>query len=388
MSALRRAPSGQGPSLAAWHRLLARAHEDAPSRLAAGLRGLVGEGTLHFHRSGREALRATFVTLAARSSRDEVIVPAYTCYSVAAAAVAAGLRVRLVDVDANGQIDRASLAKLPLERAAAIVVCNLFGIAEPVSDLRAIARSHAVALVDDAAQSLGARDTNGEPAGGRGDAGILSFGRGKPLSAMGGGAVLWCVDPPEAPRVPQASRWGGTLAALAGSIALWPPLFTIAASIPSLHVGETPFEPNFERGSISAASLALAAALVDDVASEGRERDALVARFSARLEPASAFTRVAPAGDAACVSTRIVLRARDAEGRREALRALSAMGVGESAFYPASLDAVPALRAHLADSAAMPGAADLARRILTLPANGRSRGKRIDPLIAALRGVR
>ena len=63
-------------------------------------------------------------------------MPAYTCYSVPAAVVAAGMRVRLVDVDSRGCIDRDDLARQPLESTAAVIVCNLFGLAEPIRDIR------------------------------------------------------------------------------------------------------------------------------------------------------------------------------------------------------------------------------------------------------------
>ena len=131
-----------------------------------------------------------FSQLAALSDRDEIWVPGYTCFSIPAAAVAAGLRVRLVEIGLDGRIDPNALARMPLERAAALVVSNLFGVPEPVARLREITNSRGVALVDDAAQSLGARSAEG-PVGTRGEVGILSFGRGKPLSALGGGALAW-----------------------------------------------------------------------------------------------------------------------------------------------------------------------------------------------------
>ena len=74
---------------------------------------------LTLHRSGREALRVAFTQLAATTHRDEIAIPAYSCFSIPAAAVAAGLRVRLIDVDAKGQIARTSLEDVPLERIAA-----------------------------------------------------------------------------------------------------------------------------------------------------------------------------------------------------------------------------------------------------------------------------
>ena len=63
-----------------------------------GLLELLGPVCLTLHASGREALRVAFSQLAALKNRDEIWVPGYTCFSIPAAAVAAGLRVRLVEI--------------------------------------------------------------------------------------------------------------------------------------------------------------------------------------------------------------------------------------------------------------------------------------------------
>ncbi len=180
------------------------------------------------------------------------MLPAYTCFSVPAAAVAAGLRVRLVDVTAEGRIDAEALAKLPLERAAAVVACNLFGFAEPLAPIARATREAGARLVDDAAQAFGAEASDGK-AGGRGDLGILSFGRGKPLSALGGGALV-VEQTGGAEPGPQPTP-GGRLRALASALAydaaLSPRVFGWLAAVPGLGIGETPFEPQFARGGIS-----------------------------------------------------------------------------------------------------------------------------------------
>jgi len=137
------------------------------------------------HCSGREALRVAFMELAASTHRREVAIPAYSCFSIPAAAVAAGLRIRLVDIEDSGQIARASLEGVPLEQVAAVVVTNLFGVPEPIANLAELAREAGAGVIDDAAQTLGGISKEG-PVGARADIGILSFGRGKPVSALGG----------------------------------------------------------------------------------------------------------------------------------------------------------------------------------------------------------
>ena len=57
-----------------------------------------GSAGISFFPSGRAALYHALIDWK-RDGRDTVVVPAYTCWSVAASVVRAGLRVRAVDVD-------------------------------------------------------------------------------------------------------------------------------------------------------------------------------------------------------------------------------------------------------------------------------------------------
>lgn len=333
--------------------------------------------------SGREALRRAFVALAETRERPEVVIPAYTCYSVAAAAVAAGVKVRLVDVTATGAIDIGALERLPLERAAAVVVCNLFGVPEPVEATRRVIDRAGGALVDDAAQTLGAQTEEG-PVGGRGDVGILSFARGKPLAAMGGGALVWREAPAApAPMLPTPHKLRAAAVALAHDLALAPFAFGWIAALPGLHVGETRFEPEFSHEGLSGEALVLMGAKLEtldaDNARRRRHAETLAARIRAetRFEPI-----VAPDGQG--VYPRLALRAPDAASRDAALDALTRQGAGASAMYPRSLDALAVLASHRVGREPCPAARDLAERILTVPALVDAEGRRGTQIVAAL----
>jgi len=361
--------------------------EPAPAHLAALVAAALAERTgaqgVLLRRSGREALRVALRATATRSGREEVVLPAYTCWSVAAAAVAAGLHVRLVDVDERGAIDPVALAMLPLERAACVVVCNLFGIAEPVAPVAAIASPRGTAIVDDAAQGFGATASDGA-AGARGDLGVLSFGRGKPLQALGGGAVLWrdagwqaTSAPPVPPRPRRA--W---LRARAWNAALHPLAFAALATAPGLHVGETRFAADFARGPITGDALVLCAHALArcDARRERRETEALT--LAQALRTRTAFAPIVPPPGARGAFPRLAVRAPDRARRDAALAALARHGAG--ALYPAPLDAIPALRARLAGRAATAGARALAERLLTLPVHGELRGARRERVLDTL----
>ncbi|HEY8154139.1 MAG TPA: DegT/DnrJ/EryC1/StrS family aminotransferase [Myxococcota bacterium] len=388
MTPLRRLPPGGSPATTAELRAVLR-EEANPEALRAALRARLRGVRVQLYRSGREALRAALAAIAARSGRREVIVPAYTCFSVPSAVVAAGLRVRLIDLTASGAVDPAWLERLPLERAAALVVGNLFGVAEPVALLRAKLRAAGVALIDDAAQSLGAQ-SEGAPAGCRGDVGVLSFGRGKPLEALGGGALLWpetaaplSAEPPaEAP-----ARLAALLALLGYSLASSSLVFRWLAAMPALGIGTTRFETGFARGGIRGRELAIAAARVAGLRAREELRIAEASRLAQELrEGTSLLPLLAPAGDRG-VYPRLAALAPDADSREAALAALDDLGAGASRMYPTPLDLAPGLAPYLEPGPACTGARDFCARLLTLPTHGRWSPRQRSAVLSALRSV-
>lgn len=359
---------------------------DCAAALRAALAARFGSQHVALFRSGREALRIALRSFAERSGRDEVVIPAYTCWSVAAAAVAAGMRVRLVDVDARGRIDLESLRALPLQRVACIVVSSLFGVAEPLEPVAALARAGGAAVIDDAAQSPGAEAADGA-AGSRGDVAMLSFGRGKPIQALGGGALLWRGDAfafPE-PAPPQGRPQLARLRARAWNLALTRPAFTVLAALPGLGVGRTTFDPEFQRGAISGDALVLAAFALDAFDARAQLRAKRAAAMATDLTERTRFEPLCATSSQRAVYPRLAILAPDAASRDRALAGLAHCGA--SSLYPGALDTVAALTPHRSDADVCPGARALASRLLTLPLHGRLSGRSWEAclrLLAAL----
>lgn len=369
--------------------LLGVFRERDPAReLCRGLRERLCASEVQLRASGRDALACLLGSAARHSGRSEVVIAAYTCFSVPAAALAQGLHVRLVDVDASGQIDLAALAALPLERACAIVVSNLFGIAEPVAPVRALAERHGALVIDDAAQAFGASAADGA-AGARGHAGVLSFGRGKPLSGLGGGALALQHWPAgvEAEACVLPSRGRALLRAAAYNLALQPLVFRLLASIPALGVGETRFEPGFRRGAIDAAAVALVASALPQADAAADRRAARARQIAVQLSQRSSLRPLLPPVGTRAVFARLFALAPDARARDAALAALRSVGAGATAMYPSSLARVPGLSASLVGERACPAADALAERLLTLPAHEGLSGRRLDAAMDALAAV-
>ncbi len=107
------------------------------------------------------ALRALDV-----AAGDEVICPSYTFYATAEAVAAIGAVPVFADIEADTfQIDPAAVEAAITPRTRAIIAVHLFGHPAPLGALRAIADSHGLALIEDAAQAFGAR-LGGERCGG------------------------------------------------------------------------------------------------------------------------------------------------------------------------------------------------------------------------------
>jgi len=377
---LRRPPGGDAWGPAAWREIAARRTTSA--RLAGRLALRLGADRVWLLRSGREAMRRGFEIAARATGRSEVLIPGYCCFSVPAAAVAAGLRVRLVDVDADGRIDLTALSKAPLEDVAAIVVCNLFGRGEPIDAIRQRAAAAGAWVVDDAAQAFGATapGATGFAVGARTELGVLSFGRGKPLSGLGGGALVLSrgvVTPPaDEPADVEPAPRRAALAAMAWDLALRPSVFSLLARIPALGIGETPFEPDFERGAIDGASLVLTDHALDAAAATAEARAGEAGRLARDLRERTRFEPIVGGAREHVVYPRLAVRAPDEAARGAALAALVRAGTGASGFYPAALSRLPALEPHRVDEGPLVGAERLAGRLFTLPVNGSLRGSR------------
>ncbi len=134
------------------------------------------------------------VELALRALRigpgDEVLLSAYDYGGNFLAVHAVGARPVLIDLSpANWQlaVERIAAAIGPSTRA--LLVSHLHGGLVPMREVMALAAAHDLRVIEDAAQAPGAF-VQSRHAGTWGDAGILSFGGSKLLSAGRGGAVL------------------------------------------------------------------------------------------------------------------------------------------------------------------------------------------------------
>ena len=193
-----------------------------------------------------------------------VAFPGYACMDLTTAAIGAGVRVRLYDIEPSTlSPDLDSVRKVFARGVDAIVVAHLYGYPADVLGVEEIAAEHGLPVIEDAAQGAGGtlRDSL---LGTFGDVGILSFGRGKGMTSGSGGAVLvrslelagWTRRMHA--ELGAASGGGLEVMALAAqSLLAHPSMYRLPASIPALKLGEMVYHPPTEPRPMAAAAAAI-----------------------------------------------------------------------------------------------------------------------------------
>lgn len=126
---------------------------------------------------------------------DEVLVPANSFIASASAISFTGATPVFVDVDpVTYNIDPAQLGQHITPRTKAIVPVHLYGQPADMDPIMEVARRHGLKVVEDCAQSHGAR-YKGRRTGSFGHVGAFSFYPGKNLGAYGDGGGIVTNDP-------------------------------------------------------------------------------------------------------------------------------------------------------------------------------------------------
>ena len=140
--------------------------------------------------SGTDALLLALMALGIGRG-DEVITTPYTFIATAASIARLGARPVFVDIDpARFTIDPKLIADRITERTRAILPVHLFGRCAEMEPILKLAAEHEIAVIEDAAQALGAEDEHGRRAGSMGVLGCFSFYPTKNLGGFGDGGMI------------------------------------------------------------------------------------------------------------------------------------------------------------------------------------------------------
>ena len=206
---------------------------------------------IEFYQSGTASLAAALI--AAKSMRKhiinpEVVLPAYTCPDLISACKYAGVTPVLVDLEPDScWMSLEQIRKAINNHTIAIIAVRFLGIAERMAQLRMTCDEHNILLIEDSAQGF----PKSNPATyWQGDLAILSFGRGKPVNMLGGGAVI-VLKPdlknhlPVPIARPENTQDSATycLKLRLYNMLIKPLVYGLATKLPGVTVGETVYKP-------------------------------------------------------------------------------------------------------------------------------------------------
>lgn len=301
-----------------------------------------------------------------------VAFPGYGCFDLTTAALGAGMRVRLYDIEPSTLSPELDSVREVIERGVhAIVVTHLYGYPADIVGVQAIARHHGIPVIEDAAQGAGG-SLDGSLLGTFGDIAILSFGRGKGMTSGSGGAVLV--------RTPELAEWtrsmnaelatgsGGTLevmALAAQSLLAHPSMYRFPASIPALKLGEMVYHPPIEPRRMAAAAEAILDTALRMDEREVRSRRARARDLLSLITESHSVAPVRPIvrGDSGYLRLALL----DTEGRRVPRAAIGALR-----GYPMTLEQhAPLQPILLRGERAGKGSETLRDTLFTLPTHSR-----------------
>ena len=245
--------------------------------------------------------------------KDEVLIPAFICYSVPSSIIRAGLKVKLCDVTpdtldfdydqlkevvaqssrpkaesdskdtankslrirVHGHSEALDIQRTEIDtqnatnnqqlttdtgRLLAIIPAHLFGLPVDVGKVFDTVTDSAVTVIEDAAQVLGSTWQD-KKLGTSGDVGFFSLGRGKALSTVEGGIIITNRDDiaerikhqlSNVPEYSLSERLSLVIKAFTLVLFQHPALFWFPKSLPFLKVGHTFYEPGFKIRRLSA----------------------------------------------------------------------------------------------------------------------------------------
>ncbi len=160
------------------------------SDLENAIAGYTGVSSAISCANGTDALILCLMALGVKAG-DEVVTTPYTFFSTASSVALVGAKPVFVDIEPeNMNIDPDLIEGAITPRTKAIIVVHLFGKLCDMDRICAIGEKHGIPVVEDMAQSLGAR-IQGRMSGSFGDIAAISFYPTKNLGGIGeGGMVL------------------------------------------------------------------------------------------------------------------------------------------------------------------------------------------------------
>ena len=319
----------------------------------------------------------------------EAVLPAYGCPDLVAAAEYAGVKPVLVDIGCDDPgYDLSALLAAINENTLLIVAVNFLGIRERMFDIRDLAKQHDLLVVEDSAQWFPEPYPKVHLDA---DFVLTSFGRGKPVSLLGGGLLL--VNRAlaiTADTIASHLSAAGNSNGLKWKIKLFnkllnPRCYYWLNRNPLLTLGATVFHPLSQLKALDKLRRQQVFHCVDVYQNQPRLAEVYYDRELGRC-----FRSARTAKDYGLQRRGRLLRytlvCENRSQRDHLLYALEREGLGATAMYKTPLAAIPGVAGRVLVSGESHNAREFAGRLLTLPTHsgvGKQHLERIVAIIAA-----
>jgi dTDP-4-amino-4,6-dideoxygalactose transaminase len=350
------------------------------TRLICELREYLGVRHIFLLSSGKAALTLILRALHAMyPGRNEVIIPAYTCYSVPSAIVKSGMKIVLCDVDPETlDFDTNRLVKTITNKTLCIIPTHFFGIPADMLQMQKIGRKKGVLIVEDAAQAMGS-SFQGKRLGTLGDVGFFSLGRGKNITCGSGGIIVTDSDAiAEAISAIHADLPGPSfmidmknlVSLLLMSVFIHPAFYWLPAGLPFLKLGQTIFDRDFPVKRLSGSQAGILRHWRRSLETSNEARKSISSSLRAHLGLAKPENEEAPL-------LRFPIICATQDDRDDHFARLRVIGMGASKMYPGPVNEIPEISEFFTGSR-FPGAKALSARILTVPTHHHVRMRDIE----------
>jgi perosamine synthetase len=342
--------------------------------------------------SGRAAFTLILKALKKTSEKDEVIIPAYTCFSVPSAIARAGLKISLCDISVKTlNLDPEKLSSLINKNTLAVLPVYHFGLSHDISEIVNLCRKQDIYIIEDVAQGMGAKFQN-KYLGTFGDLSFFSLGRGKNITTVEGGIIL-CQEEEislllqeELLNLKKDIGFEYFLKMFFYKIFIHPYLYWLPEKIPSLEIGVSKFSPEFDLSSLSEYQAQLGIYLLGRLEEINLSRIKNAQYLIMALKNLEKISLLSSSPEAYSVYLRLPILYKDSSEREKVYHSLRRKNLGVSKMYPTSLDKIAGIKSYLAPNhSELSNSNFVEKNILTLPTHQFLGQADLDKIIEVIR---
>lgn len=340
---------------------------------------IAGNYVHHWVDSGTSALAAALTNCKstfADIQKPQVIIPGYCCPDLVAAAVFAGVEPLAVDIaenDAGYDLPQLESAVKNNPNVIAIIAVNFLGIKENLAKIRELMVNRNIKLIEDNAQWFPVSEQDQEFFS---DYVVFSFGRGKPLSLLGGGLLL--SKEPLIDSITESENAGSgsyQLKIYAYNVLLHPRAYCFLNRAPFLKLGETRFH---SLDKIESMSIKARALFDNNRKLYCQRKEGVISQYQQWFSEIQRLEGIKTERKGRLLRYPLLLS--NQTQRDTIFKQLQSNGLGASLMYQQELIRVEGVAGKVVSFSALTNAKSFAQRLLTLPVHSQVREKHLKKI--------